>query len=329
MDVAMKRNNGEQGCLVTSPLTVQEVWTHGGCPDGKGAAVVAKMYEMQQKKIDEKYQTIKIVNLFHSQETPSALNKKIAVFDFSFSKEVTERLLAEADELIVLDHHQSQEPVLIQFPHNCIYDISRSGVRLAWDFFFPGKEVPVWVNYIEDRDLWNWKYPESKAFGAYFRFCRPRCNVEEMAVMLSTEIDGMCSKIDEMPHIIEEGTLYLRGEEELVEMQSKGMIRSYFGGVRAGVGNCSVLHSDTCDHFLKNNPDYMLAIIYHFDSHTKLWKFSLRARKGETDCIPFAQKFGGGGHSPAAGFTLPASQSPTKFLTLNMMHLLKESVECE
>ena len=34
----------------------------------------------------------------------------------------------------------------------------------------------------------------------------------------------------------------------------------------------------------------------------KLWKFSVRS-KGDIDCIPIAQKFGGGGHKNAAGFT--------------------------
>lgn len=34
----------------------------------------------------------------------------------------------------------------------------------------------------------------------------------------------------------------------------------------------------------------------------RLWKFSIRSR-GDIDCIPIAQKFGGGGHKNAAGFT--------------------------
>ncbi|MBP5405646.1 bifunctional oligoribonuclease/PAP phosphatase NrnA [bacterium] len=34
----------------------------------------------------------------------------------------------------------------------------------------------------------------------------------------------------------------------------------------------------------------------------KVWKFSIRSR-GNIDCIPIAQKFGGGGHKNAAGFT--------------------------
>ncbi|MBO4699665.1 bifunctional oligoribonuclease/PAP phosphatase NrnA [bacterium] len=34
----------------------------------------------------------------------------------------------------------------------------------------------------------------------------------------------------------------------------------------------------------------------------KLWKFSVRS-KGEINCVPIAQKFGGGGHKNAAGFT--------------------------
>jgi hypothetical protein len=43
-----------------------------------------------------------------------------------------------------------------------------SGARLAWDFFWPDKQVPDLINFIEDRDLWRFAMPNSKQFFSGF-----------------------------------------------------------------------------------------------------------------------------------------------------------------
>ena len=50
----------------------------------------------------------------------------------------------------------------------------------------------------------------------------------------------------------------------------------------------------------------------------KLWKFSVRS-KGEVDCIPIAQKFGGGGHKNAAGFTFHGTLDEGRKAVLEIM----------
>lgn len=162
------------------PTTVQKVLAHGGCPDGTGALVVAKLYE----KWFRPNNPIQTGYLFHGMDVPSIQGESVAVFDFSFNKEVTERLLSEAKEFAVFDHHEGQKPILEQFPNNCTFDNDKSGVRLAWDFFF-GSYPPEWVHYIEDRDLWNWKYPGSRPFGSYIHYCvKNNSNPETLVALL-------------------------------------------------------------------------------------------------------------------------------------------------
>ena len=42
--------------------------------------------------------------------------------------------------------------------------MGKSGARLAWEFFQPDAPIPDLVRFVEDRDLWNWQYPDSAAY---------------------------------------------------------------------------------------------------------------------------------------------------------------------
>ena len=42
--------------------------------------------------------------------------------------------------------------------------MNQSGAMLAWKFFFPEQAVPDLIRFVQDRDLWNWAFPESAAF---------------------------------------------------------------------------------------------------------------------------------------------------------------------
>lgn len=41
----------------------------------------------------------------------------------------------------------------------CHFDMDKSGAALAWEFFFPGKEAPRLIKFVEDQDLWRWEVP--------------------------------------------------------------------------------------------------------------------------------------------------------------------------
>lgn len=121
-----------------------------------------------------------------------------------------------------------------------------------------------------------------------------------------------------MTRMLNEGATCVQVEQSMVAQQVKSMIKSYFCGVRAGVGNITMFISDTCDQFLKDTPDYELAVAYRFNSITKTWDFSLRSRQnGSTNCFEIAKKFGGGGHMNAAGFKIHSGECVINFLTKN------------
>jgi uncharacterized protein len=145
---------------------------HGpDCADGFCAAWVAR------KKLPD-------AEFFPAQygvEPPAAANDKdreLYVLDFSYPGDVMFRLAALRHErMIVLDHHKTARAALdgleIQLAsNNCgnaltaVFDMGKSGGRLAWEYFFPGQPSPWLVDYTEDRDLWRWALPNSREVSA-------------------------------------------------------------------------------------------------------------------------------------------------------------------
>ena len=76
-------------------------------------------------------------------------------------------MIEQAEALVVIDHHKSAVVELHDIS-NTIFDMKKSGAMLAWEFFHPGKEAPKFIQYIQDRDLWQWELPYSKEFSAAF-----------------------------------------------------------------------------------------------------------------------------------------------------------------
>ncbi|MBX4209545.1 phosphoesterase, partial [Candidatus Parcubacteria bacterium] len=49
-----------------------------------------------------------------------------------------------------------------------IFDNSKSGASLSWAHLFPGEKMPEVIKYVEDFDIWRWKYgADTKAMACY------------------------------------------------------------------------------------------------------------------------------------------------------------------
>ena len=140
------------------PSSVNCVIYHADCTDGFGSAYSA--WKLLGNRAE--YYPCK-----HGQEPPDVKGKNVVILDFSFSNTITKKMIEEANDLMVIDHHKSAVVELHDIS-NTIFDMSKSGATLAWDFFHPGKEAPKFIQYITDRDLWKWELPYSKEFSAAF-----------------------------------------------------------------------------------------------------------------------------------------------------------------
>lgn len=307
----------EYNAKVCTPDMVQEVWVHGNCPDGTGAAVVALLFYYKYKSPS----TPTIVTLHHGGQHPDATNKRVVVFDFGFDEPTLLNYLKTAEAFAVLDHHESNKSVLEKYSTHCTFNNDHSGAWLAWNYFFGQTEpTPMWVQYIEDRDLWKWKLEGTKAFGSFVNYYTDKKpeTLFKLFYPIQSPFGGR-GDLKDYSELLSKGEMALTVERGLIQSQLVGVIRSRFLGLPCGVLNATCLISDTCDAFLTQNQQYNLVLAYRFDAKLLRFSFSLRSREGSNvDCIPLAQKFGGGGHKHAAGFSLDGRESLLNFLERNI-----------
>jgi len=266
---------------LVEPSSVDFVIYHADCTDGFGAAFSA--WKLLGNKAT--YYAAK-----HGNLPPDVFGKSVAILDFSYDNVTTKKMIVDSKELIVIDHHKSAMVELHDIP-NTHFDMGHSGARLAWDFFHPGKEVPKFINYIEDRDLWEWSWPYSKEFSAAFDMVP--FDFEEYEKF---EDDSV------FDDAVKRGSYILAYSKTVVKKVAEKASRRKFRGMDVLVVNSSHWMSEI-GASLSPNCDF--AMIWYYDHETMGIKVSLRAFHDIVDVSELAKIFGGGGHKKAAGFNLP------------------------
>ncbi len=132
---------------------------HARCADGFTAAWVAHRHHGGR---------CELVAARHGEDPPDVRGRDVVILDFSYRRQKLSAMHADAASLLVLDHHRSAERDLAGLPF-ARFDMERSGAGMAWDHYFPGQPRPWLVDYVEDRDLWRWALPDSRAVSAWSR----------------------------------------------------------------------------------------------------------------------------------------------------------------
>jgi len=265
---------------IFDPNSVDFIIYHAGCTDGFGAAYSA--WKCLGSRAE--YHACR-----HGESPPDVKGKTVAILDFSFKNDVTKKMIQDAKDLVVIDHHKSAVMELHDIS-NTYFDMKHSGARLAWDFFQPGKEVPKFINYIEDRDLWKWELPYSKEFSAAFDMVP--FEFEEFEKFEDNSV---------FDDAVKRGSYILAYSKTVVKNVSSKAIQRKFQGMDVLVVNASHWMSEIGARL---SPDCDFAIIWYWDHKARQTKVSLRSFHEHVDVSDIAKHFGGGGHKKAAGFQL-------------------------
>lgn len=277
---------------------------HGGCDDGFGAAFAA----WKRWGDDVIFEPA----TYGKPLKTEVCGKHVLMVDFSFKRPEMEKLDQIVATMVVLDHHKTAEAELqpwiardwnmdnaqrdvgiwiAQLMNTAgtmaHFDMNKSGARLAWEFCFPGEEVPPLVQHIEDRDLWRFSLVTTPPVSA--------------ALRTYPHDFGLWDELD-VPSLIAEGTCILRGHQKNVASMCEHVYQKEIGGVAVPVVNVPYHYASDCaDALLKRFPDAPFAAAWfrRGDGHIQ---YSLRSRDDRRDVSEIAKKFGGGGHRNAAGF---------------------------
>jgi len=280
------------------PTSINLVLYHAHCSDGMGAAYAA--WKLLGNKAE-------YIACNHGGVAPDVTGKNVAVVDFSFKNKVTKELIEKANSFIVIDHHKSAMVELHDIS-SCIFDMSKSGAVMSWEFFHPGKEIPKFLQYIQDRDLWKWEMPYSKEFSAAFDMVP-----FEFSEYEEFEADSV---VDDA---IKRGSFILAYSKTVInKICNKAMrkvIKTDEHLYDVLVVNSTHWQSEIGNALAK---DCDIALIWFYDHNIERYMFSVRSFHEHIDVLTLTSFFGGGGHKKAAGFSLPRSKHPDTIFELDV-----------
>jgi len=322
-----------------APITILY---HADCPDGFGAAYAA----WRRFGNAASYRP-----MHHGQpwEMTEIAGHDVYILDFSFSPDTLEALAGLANSVVQIDHHASARlpwaDRLTDAPHGgesyrhptlpltLIFDLDKSGARLAWEYFHAGEPVPLILRHIEDMDLWRFALPGTRAIGRALRLLdfdfaiwdelicatpdadSPRYKAlladgESIERFFQTEVDRLAQSRLVMP-------VRLRGEPlDPLQAVRHGLPtiiedeRAWRAIAGLAINAGAMFASELGDRLAERCGS--VGLIWQLGSDG-LVKVSLRGR-GNLDVAEIAVNYGGGGHPNAAGFRIPLARFAREIL---------------
>ena len=260
----------------------------GPCADGFGAAWAA------WRVFGNKAEYIGIQN--GTEPLFEIKNAEVYFLDIGFRAEVMKRLVGQNKKVIFIDHHITRQDYLKFIPEGS-FDLDSSGAVLAWKYFHPGKKVPKLLKYIEENDLWRFKMPKSRELFSFIDM-KPR------DFRVWNKLAAGFENQENLKSYINEGGAIRQYEERLVSSLVENAEEVVFEGKKALAINSPVFMSEIGE-YVREVRKIPLAIIWY--KNNAIIGVSLRSSEG-VDCVKIAQKYGGGGHPQAAGFSLREGQ---------------------
>ena len=275
---------------------------HASCADGFTAAWVVHQYGHNH-------------GLSHNPELwyaqygsapPDVTGRDVVIVDFSYPLGVMLELAEKAKSIICLDHHKTVDDEVKALDW-VTFDNGRSGAMLAWDTFAGDAEYATvgqsLCEYVQDRDLWQWKLPRSH-------------EVSAALTLTPMELDAWTAFASGLEFdadvILQRGRTVMQLQNLWAKQKTKHATTRTIRGFEVPCVNLAVKLQSEVGHMLCDDVDNPVPFSASFfltqnDQGEEQAVFSLRSTDRGEDVGAIAKSFGGGGHRNAAGFSVPLS----------------------
>lgn len=309
---------------------------HAGCSDGLGGALAVKAAnpQMPHSFIEGRY----------DREPPyeQLKGQHVYLVDFSYSRDQLMKIVAVARTVTILDHHKTAQEDLTPFiardevmewtaskfeteaqswqrmrltdNRSCFirakFDMKKSGAVLAWEHFHPGQPVPLFFQYLQDRDLWTKKLPDCDTVAWGLKAFEPTLTAwnEHFSPYLVGDRNQQQHAIDKLVAAGESVKGFTDIQVEAISHSAHPVcIQKNGQSFYALACNAPGFMASELGGFLANRADNPAGwgATYSYGKGGML--FSLRSR-GSFDVGELAKGFScngrGGGHAPASGFEI-------------------------
>jgi oligoribonuclease NrnB/cAMP/cGMP phosphodiesterase (DHH superfamily) len=283
--------------LNNSPIPIETVCLHHNDADGRAsAAVVRRAYHKQVTTFEMNYGD----SIPWERIEPA---KRVVVVDFSLPLEEMQRL-GYGRELIWIDHHISAIRVLGKAAQawKGLQNTSEAACVLTWQYFFPDQPTPRALVLIGDRDVWRWAEADTGPFDAGLGQENTHPENDDLWQPLLADDPMMLHGLIERGSILRAAQL-----NDINKCLASLGYPVIFEGQRTLAINARGNGDFGAAIRVMN---YSLAYCY-IDSmqNGRLMTF-VTLFSSEVDVSRIAQKFGGGGHPGAAGFSFERADSP-------------------
>ena len=255
---------------------IDTVVFHYPCNDGFASAWIAQLYLGKD---------VEFIGCKPGDAAPCLKDKNVLMVDISWSRDETEKMYREAQNLLILDHHLTAEKNLKDLDY-AKFDMNRSGCQLTWDYFYPDKDIPKFINYIGMNDIWVHKGTDAEPFMAAFSGIQ---TFQEFDKYLNESVVQDC---------IDKGKMILQVDEKRVIQMGQKAVRATWKGQSVMFINAAFPWISKLGDYLSQNGDVVM--IWNKEVGRD-FAVSLRSR-GSLDVSKLAESMGGGGHKNAAGF---------------------------
>lgn len=234
--------------------------------------------------------------------------KNVYLLDFSYPKQVLERILERSASLTILDHHETRMADISTLTDRVLggYSEDECGATFAWKYFFPDAPQPWFLKHVRRRDTgadgyYEGQTPDSEAINLVISELRQgKVGFQSFPVF-----DRLCQSSEEeiikkgMPKIEERNNICQKVIDEAVKANlfyevgdhSVPLVQVPLNAAK----HYSIIGATYCLQY-KSTPFVVLKIEGDESS------IYLRSRRGGTDVSKIALSMGGGGHRNAAGF---------------------------
>lgn len=263
---------------------------HGSmCPDGFGAAYSA------WKKFGD---TAEYVTLSRGEEVPLEIvrGKEVYFLDFVYDDvETMKRYEEAAKSLTALDHHTGVRQVTESMKSH-VFDHYRSGAGIAWDYFHPGTKRPRLIDLLEDDDLFNFKYPDTRPMLAYL-------GLHPFDFQFWDEVVATLEDAEKSETLLAKARVFGECFEKLANISVEKAKKIRFEGYETSF---AIAHpykpivSLVGNLLARKLPPIALVV----SAHPNGYGVSIRG-DGSVDVSKIAAKYGGNGHPDSSGFLIP------------------------
>lgn len=260
---------------------------HGNCADGFMAATILRKFLRDQGRDPE------MVAGVYQQPPPDCEQKDVIVVDFSYKRPVMAEILVAANTVVILDHHKTAIEDLegLEGFYDKVFDLEKSGAMLAWEYCYPDTMPPDIVTFIQDRDLWQFKYKVTRPVQAAL-FSYPY----EFLLWESFIAPGY----DWTPLYVGGEAIERKHFKDIRELLKVCRKRMMICGHEVLAANLPYTLSSDAGHIMVEEEKEPFGCCYYDVPDGRV--FSLRSIDTAVDVSEIAKSYGGGGHRNAAGF---------------------------